>query len=435
MISRLIRLLPFAGVTVIVGILAKLHAQYVGEYDLSESTRLGWTLAYIATTCVIAYGLGIPDHEDPSDATRSSLMAAVTAPLVFGLLQLAAGEQLLPRSVIALSAPCFFVLFLVSGFLRRRSRGVATESAGVLAILHELDQAEFVADLGGPLQKAAELRLVVGPDEVRAPGDLTRMIRSTDATLLVLGRSALDDPELLDEAAGLHAEGLRVRGVLAFYEEWIGKIPHRELGQAVLMFDIAEIHRPGYRRASRLIDISVSAVALVPLAMVTLFVLVGNLIGNRGPVLYRQSRVGRDGAEFQMLKFRSMRPGGAIGQWTKTDDDRITTFGRVLRLSHLDELPQVINILKGDLSVVGPRPEQPHYVELLSDKIPYYQFRHLIRPGLTGWAQVNYPYGADEHDALEKLQYEFWYLRHQSLTLDLRIIGRTVRHVIGFMGR
>ena len=206
------------------------------------------------------------------------------------------------------------------------------------------------------------------------------MIRSTGATLLIVGRSALDDCELLDEAAKLHAEGLRTRGILAFYEEWIGKIPHRELGQAVLMFDIAEIHRPGYRRGSRLVDIAVAGVALLPLVLATPFVAVGNLIGNRGPLLYRQPRVGRDGHVFEMLKFRSMRPGESTGQWTSTDDDRITMFGRMLRLSHLDELPQIINILKGDLSVVGPRPEQPQYVDLLSDNILFYQLRHLVDP-------------------------------------------------------
>jgi lipopolysaccharide/colanic/teichoic acid biosynthesis glycosyltransferase len=130
-----------------------------------------------------------------------------------------------------------------------------------------------------------------------------------------------------------------------------------------------------------------------------------------------------------------MSPDVLNNEWTKADDSRITRFGKFLRLSHLDELPQVINILRGDLSIVGPRPEQPHYVEQLSKTIPYYQSRHLVRPGLTGWAQVNYPYGADEIDAFEKLQYEFWYLKHQSMWLDLRIIARTFRHVLGFKGR
>ena len=355
--------------------------------------------------------------------------------MAFGLLQIVVGQPLIPRLVIVVSAPCYLILFLVCGAIRRRSWGAAAEEVGVLAILDELETAEFVADLGGPMQRAARLRKVAGLDELNSPGDLAELVRTSGATLLVLDRSALDDDDLLEEAAQLHATGLRVRGVLAFYEEWIGKIPHRELGQAALMFDIAEIHRPAYRRGSRLLDVVLTAMALVPLALVTPFVLLGNLIGNRGPLLYRQSRVGRDGVEFQMLKFRSMRPGASNGEWTTTSDDRITRFGRLLRVSHLDELPQVINILRGDLSLVGPRPEQPHYVELLSSKIPFYQLRHLVRPGLTGWAQVNYPYGADEADALEKLQYEFWYLRHQSLALDVRIIGRTLRHVLGFMGR
>jgi lipopolysaccharide/colanic/teichoic acid biosynthesis glycosyltransferase len=130
-----------------------------------------------------------------------------------------------------------------------------------------------------------------------------------------------------------------------------------------------------------------------------------------------------------------MRPGDGRSTWTADGDPRITPFGAWLRRTHLDELPQMINILRGDLSLVGPRPEQPQYVEELTGKISFYRLRHLVRPGLTGWAQVKYPYGASSLDAFEKLQYEFYYLRHQSLTLDLRIIGRTIRSVIGRAGR
>ena len=121
--------------------------------------------------------------------------------------------------------------------------------------------------------------------------------------------------------------------------------------------------------------------------------------------------------------------------WTETDDERISAFGRFLRRTHLDELPQVINILRGDLSVVGPRPEQRHYVDDLQAKLPYYELRHLVQPGLTGWAQVKYGYAGSSRDALEKLQYEFWYLRHQRLAVDLRIIARTVRSVVMGDGR
>jgi lipopolysaccharide/colanic/teichoic acid biosynthesis glycosyltransferase len=121
--------------------------------------------------------------------------------------------------------------------------------------------------------------------------------------------------------------------------------------------------------------------------------------------------------------------------WTVKGDPRITSFGRILRKSHLDELPQMVNIVRGDLSLVGPRPEQPRYVAELVDKLPFYDLRHLVRPGLTGWAQVKYGYAADDADALEKLQYEFFYLRHQSAALDLRITGRTIRSVLGGAGR
>jgi lipopolysaccharide/colanic/teichoic acid biosynthesis glycosyltransferase len=132
-----------------------------------------------------------------------------------------------------------------------------------------------------------------------------------------------------------------------------------------------------------------------------------------------------------------MRPegGGLVNEWTGEDDPRITPFGRLLRRTHVDELPQLWNIVRGDLSVVGPRPEQPHYVEELIQKIPFYDLRHRVRPGLTGWAQVKFGYAGSERDALEKLQYEFFYLRHQSLTLDLRIMGRTLRTMVRGRGR
>ncbi len=132
-----------------------------------------------------------------------------------------------------------------------------------------------------------------------------------------------------------------------------------------------------------------------------------------------------------------MRPvdGQMASEWTTEDDPRITGFGRILRRTHVDELPQVINILRGDLAIVGPRPEQPRYVAMLREQIAFYDLRHLVHPGLTGWAQVKYGYAGDENDALEKLQYEFYYLGHQSIWFDLRIMGRTIRSVFGSDGR
>jgi lipopolysaccharide/colanic/teichoic acid biosynthesis glycosyltransferase len=186
-----------------------------------------------------------------------------------------------------------------------------------------------------------------------------------------------------------------------------------------------------------LADVAFAMVGLVPLLVLLPFVLVGNLVGNRGPLFYRQERVGKNGTTFRILKFRTMRPDGhtLANEWTSEDDPRITPFGHLMRRTHLDEVPQVFNVLRGDLSLVGPRPEQPRYVQELAGKIPFYDLRHRVRPGLTGWAQVKYGYAGTEGDALQKLQYEFFYLRHQNLTLDARVLGRTIRAVVGRGGR
>ena len=262
------------------------------------------------------------------------------------------------------------------------------------------------------------------------------MVKATKATVVVLDRFGLADQSIVAQAAGLHESGVRVRTLSLFYDQWLGKLPVSELERIALFFDIGELHRALYGRIKRILDTAGALVGLVALALVTPVVWLGNKVGNEGPLLFRQRRVGKGGREFEILKFRTMRAdAGATSSWTAEDDPRITPFGAWLRRTHLDELPQVVNILRGDLSVVGPRPEQPQYVEELEAKIPFYRLRHLVRPGLTGWAQVKYPYGASEGDALEKLQYEFFYLRHQSLALDLRITGRTVRSVLGRGGR
>ena len=192
---------------------------------------------------------------------------------------------------------------------------------------------------------------------------------------------------------------MRVRSLTLFYEEWLGKLPISELERASLLFDIREVHHSGYGRAKRIIDVPIALLGLVLLAFVLPVVWLGNLIANRGPLFYRQERVGKGGTHFTILKFRTMTPrpsSDLTSEWTSEDDPRITSFGRLLRSTHLDELPQVMNILKGDLGVVGPRPEQPHYVQELSEKLPFYPLRHLVRPGLTGWAQVKYGYAGNE---------------------------------------
>jgi lipopolysaccharide/colanic/teichoic acid biosynthesis glycosyltransferase len=256
------------------------------------------------------------------------------------------------------------------------------------------------------------------------------------ATAVVLDRSAQLDDSIVAQAAQLHETGVRVRTLSLCFDEWLGKLPLSELERVSLMFDIGEVHRARYGRLKRIFDVLTGLAGTALMVAVTPAVIVGNRVANRGPLFYRQARVGKNGRSFEILKFRTMSPhADGTSAWTADDDPRVTRFGAWLRRTHLDELPQSLNILRGDLSIVGPRPEQPHYVEELSQKIPFYNLRHLVRPGLTGWAQVKYPYGASVADALEKLQYEFYYLRHQGLGLDARILVRTMRSVLGRQGR
>jgi lipopolysaccharide/colanic/teichoic acid biosynthesis glycosyltransferase len=251
---------------------------------------------------------------------------------------------------------------------------------------------------------------------------------------VVLDRTAQADDSIVAQAAELHEAGIRIRTLSLFYDQWLGKLPLSELERVSLLFDIGTLHRPRYGRIKRLIDVMAALGGLAALVVLMPFLCLGNQLGKGGPLFYTQPRVGKDEGEFRIAKLRTMRPDDASSTWTSDHDPRITPFGAWLRRTHLDELPQMLNILRGDLSLVGPRPEQPQYLEELADKISFYKLRHLVRPGLTGWAQVRYPYGSSNLDAFEKLQYEFYHLRHQSLTLDLRIIGRTLRSVIGKPG-
>ena len=280
--------------------------------------------------------------------------------------------------------------------------------------------------------------VIVGSIEPRGSEFESRFVEAcavSRANLVVVGAETLNDRQVVEAVSKAHASGIRIRTLSAFYDHWLGKVPLRELGATAMLFDIREIHHVGYQRLSRLMDLLFAVVGFLAFVLILPFVVIGNVMGNRGPLFFSQERVGRDQRVFSIRKLRTMRPGPSSGEWTQDGDERITRFGGFLRRSHIDELPQLLNILTGDLSMVGPRPEQPQYVQKLSESIPFYRTRHVVRPGLTGWAQVNYPYGANQEDAYEKLQFELWYLDHQSFALDLRILARTVRHVLGSRGR
>jgi exopolysaccharide biosynthesis polyprenyl glycosylphosphotransferase len=180
-------------------------------------------------------------------------------------------------------------------------------------------------------------------------------------------------------------------------------------------------------------DVSVGAVGVLLAVPVMLLVALAIKCTSRGPVLYHQRRVGQHGRVFTVHKFRSMYADAEKGTgavWARNDDERVTSVGRFLRRTRIDELPQLWNVLKGDMSLVGPRPERPEFVSSLTREIPFYGQRHVVRPGLTGWAQVRYTYGASVEDAMEKLQYDLFYIKNRSIALDLFIAAKTVKTVV-----
>ena len=433
--KRAARLLVPAGVLCVVLVVGEQHVRTRGPYQLSW-----WTLAYVGLLCVGAYAAGLPDVTRTSrSALAAGVGAVVAAALGISVAQLLLSSQVLPRFVVLVSAVALVPWFLACTVVANGGRKQERWHDQLLLVAGQEEEAELRQELSSQPEHFAYLSELLLRADARPIGvddqPLVAHARKCGATVVVLDRLASADAAIVSQAATLHQSGVRIRTLASFYEDWLGKLPLSELEQMSLMFDIGSVHRARYGRVKRVGDVVAGLMGCVVLVPVLGVVALLNLAGNRGPLLYRQSRVGRYQREFTILKLRSMLPSDGPGEWTGNDDPRITPIGHWLRRTHLDELPQAWNILRGDLTLVGPRPEQPHYVDELAEKLPWYHVRHLVRPGLTGWAQVKYAYGANEQDALEKLQYELYYLRHQDIGLDLRIIGRTLRHVVGLGGR
>lgn len=232
----------------------------------------------------------------------------------------------------------------------------------------------------------------------------------------------------------LKISGVRVSEMSTFLERETGRVDLTSVSPSWLIFSdgflgtqqLALVFKRG-------LDILTSTLMLVltsPILLVTA-VLIG--VTSKGPVLYRQTRVGQFDQPFEVIKFRSMRVDAEHDgnpKWAEKDDPRITAVGRVIRAMRIDEIPQIFNVLKGDMSFVGPRPERPYFVRELSDAIPFYDERHVVKPGITGWAQLNYPYGASVEDARQKLEYDLYYIKNYSPFLDLLILVQTVRVIL-----
>ena len=268
--------------------------------------------------------------------------------------------------------------------------------------------------------------------------DLDTVLKEDWSGVIVAHMSPLSEA-LIQKLMKARFSGLRVYDLADFYEQRWFKVPvmHTQRGWLLFAHGFDLLHSALALRLKRLLDIAVSVILLVVCIPVMLVIAVAVRLESRGPALFRQTRTGLNGREFEILKFRSMREDAekAGPQWTSARDPRVTNVGRLLRVLRLDELPQLINVIKGEMSFIGPRPERPVFIRELERQIPFYDLRQLVRPGVTGWAQVMYTYGASMDDALEKLQYDLYYIKNYSLLLDFAILLKTLRVVMLGRGR
>ena len=294
-----------------------------------------------------------------------------------------------------------------------------------------------------------QVGLIITGDEQNPYKEYQESLLPEDGTLNCLKGSSWDtiilsSYESLDHQAllilmELRKQGTPIHDLTGFFESQRGKIPVLNLENGWFLQDsgFSLLHNRTGIRFKRVTDVILSILFLIP--TVPIMIVAGLLIcvTSSGPILYSQNRMGLHGRIFQIYKFRTMQENAeaAGAQWASLDDPRVIRFGRFLRSSRLDELPQLWNVLKGDMSFIGPRPERPEFLHQIESRIPFYGIRHLIKPGITGWAQIMYPYGASIEDTRQKLQYDLYYIKNYSVVLDFYILIKTIMVVLSKKGR
>ncbi len=274
----------------------------------------------------------------------------------------------------------------------------------------------------------------LGDKLIGTVNELDSIILNNNIEGLILSDKQKISRELETSILKWKMKGVQIYDVPSAVEMFAEKVPIEFINDYWIIFNtFFGLNNNIYNKTlKRMMDIILSIFGLIFALPVMIFSAIIVKLESKGPVFYKQIRVGLNEKDFKILKFRSMRTdaekNGAV--WASTNDDRTTLFGKFIRKVRIDELPQLINVLKGEMSLIGPRPERPEFVVMLKNEIPYYSLRHMIKPGVTGWAQINYPYGASIEEAMEKLKYDLYYMRHLTMKLDIIILLKTVRTIL-----
>lgn len=419
---------------------------------------LWWIVAQLAETYDLARAASAPYSilaAAPAAAVTALIyqwIPVITPSLTSRKLSLIFG--LLAVGLIALWRGIYAVLFVQPAFERRLLVLGAGWAGRALAeaLKHGADDRTPNPYRGtglriiGFIDDAAEAgvaQTVAGIPILGTSADLPRLAceQNVDEVVLAITHRNTIRQEAFDALLACREQGRRVTTMPSLYERLLGRVPVEHVGRnlnAVLPIDERGAAERIFHVFKRVGDIVIALLALLPLALALPIVALTNALTSPGPLFYRQVRVGKAGRHFQVLKFRTMRPDaerstGAV--WAGRDDPRVTPAGRWLRKSRLDELPQVLNVLRGEMSLIGPRPERPEFVDRLARVIPFYRARHAVQPGITGWAQVRFGYGNTIEDARTKLEYDLYYVRHSGFYLDAMIALKTVAVMFKLQGK
>lgn len=426
--------------------------RFFGDFDLIEqafgnSFLRGFVFAVVLQLAMTSMGL-YANHS--RDGWSGHAVRALVA-FVFGGLTLMALQYLTPsedigRGVMAIALGFgFFAVMLARSLALKVGQGELLRRQ--ILVLGSGEKADLIHSR---LRRDADRRTfgIVGympvpgdasvvPVELHLSADegLPALIDMLGVDEIVVAPDSRRGNLPLDDLMTCRLRGVHVNDLHTFLENHTGRAQISALSPSWIVFE-SGFDRSVVRSASkRFFDIASSSLLLLlamPLMLATA-VLIKLESGWRGPVFYHQERVGEGGRAFQVIKFRSMRTDAerdGVARWAKANDDRVTRVGRVIRKLRIDELPQVLNVLRGEMSFVGPRPERPTFVEQLEREIPYYGLRHAVKPGITGWAQLRYAYGASVKDAEEKLKYDLYYVKNQSFMFDLLVLLQTVEVVL-----
>ena len=420
---------------------------------LSHPEWAFWSLQAVAVTIIVVVSFYYSDLYaiDQTLSIRELLLRLMTgiglASIVIGII-----SYPIPRfgKTIYSSQMALMVLSLCTwriGFMRVIARApiharvlvVGLQAIGKLVAEELLRQKKFGMQVVGFLgPSVGQLTLSYGNPvrvslPVYQPSSLMTLFEQKNVDYILLA-SAEGYPDTLGrELVNLRARGIAIEDCHSFYERLVSKIAIADLAPEWI------VRSKGFRRdrlimlTKRMMDVIVAAAGLLVSLPVALLTALAIKLESRGPILYRQQRVGANEQTFTIYKFRSMYQGAEdnVGPvWAAENDPRMTRVGKIMRKLRIDEIPQMINVLKGEMSFVGPRPERPFFVHTLNRKIPYYSLRHSIKPGITGWAQICYPYGECEQDAIEKLQYDLYYIKNMSALFDLQIIFESIKVII-----